>query len=162
MLNPTQMLLWIDLRWFDSLASTATTKCFFHVFHIALCPVFLFCLCSLLFLCCSFTSTFFIICFLLVLSALNLSPYAADLSNFFSVLHCFNLFFFVFPLSPPLLQDGSCNGLQHYAALGRDVIGAKSVNLMPCEVPQDVYSGVAQQVSRFLVCSVLFPSLNLK
>lgn len=44
-------------------------------------------------------------------------------------------------------QDGSCNGLQHYAALGRDVIGATSVNLMPCEEPQDVYSGVAQQVS---------------
>lgn len=49
----------------------------------------------------------------------------------------------------PLLQDGSCNGLQHYAALGRDVIGATSVNLMPCDVPQDVYSGVAQQVSTY-------------
>lgn len=47
-----------------------------------------------------------------------------------------------------VFQDGSCNGLQHYAALGRDVIGATSVNLMPCEVPQDVYSSVAQQVSR--------------
>ncbi|KAM4738485.1 DNA-directed RNA polymerase, mitochondrial [Anableps anableps] len=46
----------------------------------------------------------------------------------------------------PVHQDGSCNGLQHYAALGRDVIGATSVNLMPCKVPQDVYSGVAKQV----------------
>uniref|UniRef100_A0A1A8S093 DNA-directed RNA polymerase n=1 Tax=Nothobranchius rachovii TaxID=451742 RepID=A0A1A8S093_9TELE len=46
----------------------------------------------------------------------------------------------------PVHQDGSCNGLQHYAALGRDIIGATSVNLVPCEVPQDVYSGVAQQV----------------
>ncbi|KAJ0065116.1 hypothetical protein NL108_005600, partial [Boleophthalmus pectinirostris] len=46
----------------------------------------------------------------------------------------------------PVHQDGSCNGLQHYAALGRDVIGATSVNLMPCDLPQDVYSGVAQQV----------------
>uniref|UniRef100_A0A3Q3K9W5 DNA-directed RNA polymerase n=1 Tax=Monopterus albus TaxID=43700 RepID=A0A3Q3K9W5_MONAL len=46
----------------------------------------------------------------------------------------------------PVHQDGSCNGLQHYAALGRDVIGAKSVNLVACDVPQDVYSGVAQQV----------------
>ncbi|XP_044528482.1 DNA-directed RNA polymerase, mitochondrial [Gracilinanus agilis] len=46
----------------------------------------------------------------------------------------------------PVHQDGSCNGLQHYAALGRDVIGATSVNLMPCDVPQDVYSGVAQLV----------------
>ncbi|XP_048108614.1 DNA-directed RNA polymerase, mitochondrial isoform X2 [Alosa alosa] len=49
----------------------------------------------------------------------------------------------------PVHQDGSCNGLQHYAALGRDVIGATSVNLMPCEEPQDVYSGVAQQVEEF-------------
>ncbi|XP_051828395.1 DNA-directed RNA polymerase, mitochondrial [Antechinus flavipes] len=46
----------------------------------------------------------------------------------------------------PIHQDGSCNGLQHYAALGRDVIGATSVNLMPCDVPQDVYSVVAQMV----------------
>lgn len=49
----------------------------------------------------------------------------------------------------PVHQDGSCNGLQHYAALGRDVIGATSVNLMPCDEPQDVYSGVAQQVEAF-------------
>ncbi|XP_040896207.1 DNA-directed RNA polymerase, mitochondrial isoform X2 [Toxotes jaculatrix] len=49
----------------------------------------------------------------------------------------------------PVHQDGSCNGLQHYAALGRDVIGATSVNLMPCDMPQDVYSGVAQQVEEF-------------
>ncbi|XP_074784111.1 DNA-directed RNA polymerase, mitochondrial isoform X2 [Athene noctua] len=49
----------------------------------------------------------------------------------------------------PVHQDGSCNGLQHYAALGRDLIGAVSVNLMPCGVPQDVYSTVAQQVEEF-------------
>ncbi|KAJ7993063.1 hypothetical protein DPEC_G00268550 [Dallia pectoralis] len=51
----------------------------------------------------------------------------------------------------PVHQDGSCNGLQHYAALGRDVIGAISVNLMSCEVPQDVYSVVAQKVEDFRV-----------
>ena len=28
----------------------------------------------------------------------------------------------------PIYQDGSCNGLQHYAALGRDVVGAKQVS----------------------------------
>ncbi|XP_056112408.1 DNA-directed RNA polymerase, mitochondrial [Rhinichthys klamathensis goyatoka] len=54
-----------------------------------------------------------------------------------------------FVSSYPVHQDGSCNGLQHYAALGRDVIGATSVNLVPCELPQDVYSGVAQQVEEF-------------
>lgn len=53
----------------------------------------------------------------------------------------------IFLASLCFTQDGSCNGLQHYAALGRDVIGATSVNLLPCEEPQDVYSGVAQQVS---------------
>ncbi|TRY62307.1 hypothetical protein DNTS_025853 [Danionella cerebrum] len=46
----------------------------------------------------------------------------------------------------PIQQDGSCNGLQHYAALGRDVIGAASVNLKHSELPQDVYIGVAKKV----------------
>ncbi|KAK2086781.1 hypothetical protein P7K49_032688 [Saguinus oedipus] len=45
----------------------------------------------------------------------------------------------------PVHQDGSCNGLQHYAALGRDSVGAASVNLEPSDVPQDVYSDVAVQ-----------------
>jgi DNA-directed RNA polymerase len=48
----------------------------------------------------------------------------------------------------PIHQDGSCNGLQHYAALGRDSAGACSVNLAPSDVPQDVYSGVAQLVEQ--------------
>ncbi|KAJ8923365.1 hypothetical protein NQ315_001923 [Exocentrus adspersus] len=46
----------------------------------------------------------------------------------------------------PVHQDGSCNGLQHYAALGRDAAGAHSVNLTPCDVPQDVYSAVVTLV----------------
>ncbi|NWH39019.1 RPOM protein, partial [Chloropsis hardwickii] len=49
----------------------------------------------------------------------------------------------------PVHQDGSCNGLQHYAALGRDLSGAASVNLVPSGLPQDVYSAVAQQVEEF-------------
>lgn len=47
----------------------------------------------------------------------------------------------------PVHQDGSCNGLQHYAALGRDEAGAFSVNVMPAEKPQDVYSCVSAIVS---------------
>lgn len=43
-------------------------------------------------------------------------------------------------------QDGSCNGLQHYAALGRDTSGAIAVNLVPSERPQDVYSRVVDIV----------------
>ncbi|KAK3583385.1 hypothetical protein CHS0354_040349 [Potamilus streckersoni] len=46
----------------------------------------------------------------------------------------------------PVHQDGTCNGLQHYAALGRDKIGAMSVNLAPLDSPQDVYSDVVQLV----------------
>ncbi|XP_058961584.2 DNA-directed RNA polymerase, mitochondrial [Pocillopora verrucosa] len=46
----------------------------------------------------------------------------------------------------PVHQDGSCNGLQHYAALGHDSYGAKQVNLMPADRPQDVYEEVAKLV----------------
>lgn len=47
----------------------------------------------------------------------------------------------------PVHQDGSCNGLQHYAAMGRDVAGGMSVNLLPCRAPQDVYSCVVTLVN---------------
>ena len=47
----------------------------------------------------------------------------------------------------PVQQDGSCNGLQHYAALGRDTAGAHSVNLAPSDRPMDVYSDVVELVS---------------
>ncbi|CAJ0575231.1 unnamed protein product, partial [Mesorhabditis spiculigera] len=46
----------------------------------------------------------------------------------------------------PIHQDGSCNGLQHYAALGRDKEGAAEVNLLPADIPGDVYSSVAKRV----------------
>ncbi|KAK2196917.1 bifunctional DNA-directed RNA polymerase [Babesia duncani] len=46
----------------------------------------------------------------------------------------------------PIQQDGSCNGLQHYAALGRDLKGGIAVNLMPGDSPQDVYQEVLHQV----------------
>ncbi|XP_061197360.1 DNA-directed RNA polymerase, mitochondrial-like [Saccostrea echinata] len=48
----------------------------------------------------------------------------------------------------PTHQDGSCNGLQHYAALGRDQAGAESVNLSPFSHPQDVYSDVVELVEK--------------
>ncbi|KAG0464516.1 hypothetical protein HPP92_020585 [Vanilla planifolia] len=43
----------------------------------------------------------------------------------------------------PVHQDGSCNGLQHYAALGRDRMGAVAVNLVAGDKPADVYSSIA-------------------
>lgn len=46
----------------------------------------------------------------------------------------------------PVHQDGTCNGLQHYAALGGDEWGAAQVNLVPGERPADVYTAVANLV----------------
>ena len=48
-----------------------------------------------------------------------------------------------FVSSLPVHQDGTCNGLQHYAALGGDSWGARQVNLEPGDRPADVYSAVA-------------------
>lgn len=46
----------------------------------------------------------------------------------------------------PVHQDGTCNGLQHYAALGGDDRGAKQVNLDVTDRPSDVYTYVANMV----------------
>ncbi|KAK4463193.1 hypothetical protein QBC42DRAFT_305002 [Cladorrhinum samala] len=48
----------------------------------------------------------------------------------------------------PVHQDGTCNGLQHYAALGGDTWGAQQVNLIPGDRPADVYSAVADIVKQ--------------
>lgn len=53
-----------------------------------------------------------------------------------------------FMSSLPVHQDGTCNGLQHYAALGGDEWGAKQVNLEPGDKPADVYSAVAELVKQ--------------
>ncbi|XP_067946451.1 DNA-directed RNA polymerase, mitochondrial-like [Watersipora subatra] len=45
----------------------------------------------------------------------------------------------------PVHQDGSCNGLQHYAALGGDTVGASAVNLLPADRPHDTYQDVANR-----------------
>jgi DNA-directed RNA polymerase len=50
----------------------------------------------------------------------------------------------------PISFDGSCNGLQHLSAMLRDEETARWVNLMPGDVPQDVYEMVAKHV-RWLV-----------
>ena len=47
----------------------------------------------------------------------------------------------------PIHQDGTCNGLQHYAALGGDQLGAEAVNLVGGDRPSDVYGNVAQLVA---------------
>jgi DNA-directed RNA polymerase len=42
--------------------------------------------------------------------------------------------------------DGSCNGMQHYAALGRDDRGARQVNLADSDKPGDVYTAILRLV----------------
>lgn len=51
----------------------------------------------------------------------------------------------------PVHQDGTCNGLQHYAALGGDAKGAKQVNLDITDRPSDVYTYVADMVEKTLL-----------
>ncbi|TFK29098.1 mitochondrial RNA polymerase [Coprinopsis marcescibilis] len=46
----------------------------------------------------------------------------------------------------PIHQDGTCNGLQHYAAMGGDKQGAQQVNLAASDRPSDVYTFVGNKV----------------
>ncbi|KAJ3015676.1 DNA-directed RNA polymerase [Thoreauomyces humboldtii] len=55
----------------------------------------------------------------------------------------------------PIHQDGTCNGLQHYAALGGDELGAKQVNLLPGDKPADVYTGVADKVQEIVDADII-------
>ena len=51
----------------------------------------------------------------------------------------------------PIHQDGTCNGLQHYAALGGDSRGAAQVNLAAADKPSDVYTHVSLAVEREVI-----------
>ena len=42
--------------------------------------------------------------------------------------------------------DGSCNGMQHYAAFGRDGNGGRQVNLADSSRPGDVYTAILKLV----------------
>lgn len=46
--------------------------------------------------------------------------------------------------------DGSCNGLQHFAAMLRDEVGGRKVNLTPGDRPEDVYTAVAEVTQTLL------------
>lgn len=48
----------------------------------------------------------------------------------------------------PIVVDCTCNGLQHLAAMISDVIIAKGVNLLSADTIQDIYSTVAQKVTK--------------
>ncbi len=46
----------------------------------------------------------------------------------------------------PIAMDGTCNGMQHLSALGRDPVGGAWTNLVPGEEPQDLYQEVANRL----------------
>lgn len=46
----------------------------------------------------------------------------------------------------PIQMDGSCNGLQNFSAALRDSVGGTAVNLVPSDLPQDIYQRVADVV----------------
>lgn len=50
----------------------------------------------------------------------------------------------------PVHVDGSCSGLQHWGAAMRCSTTAKAVNLLPQDVPSDVYSQVADIVKKHI------------
>ncbi|MBU2685688.1 MAG: hypothetical protein KKF27_20795, partial [Gammaproteobacteria bacterium] len=50
----------------------------------------------------------------------------------------------------PVSFDGTCNGIQHYAAITRDEVCAKAVNVIPSDGPQDIYALVAEDVRKRL------------
>lgn len=51
----------------------------------------------------------------------------------------------------PVQMDGSCNGVQHWAALMRDVYLAQKVNLVQTHRPQDLYQFVADMMTAKMV-----------
>lgn len=53
----------------------------------------------------------------------------------------------------PIGQDGTCNGLQHFAALLRDRDGGEAVNVTPSPLPHDVYDRVHAEVRNRLVAA---------
>ena len=57
---------------------------------------------------------------------------------------------FGFVSSLPVALDGSCNGLQHFSAMLHDEEGGRAVNLLPTEVPEDIYQRVADRVTNNL------------
>lgn len=46
----------------------------------------------------------------------------------------------------PVAMDGSCSGIQHFSAMLRDEVGGSAVNLVPRDLPADVYQLVANRV----------------
>ena len=46
----------------------------------------------------------------------------------------------------PIAMDGTCNGMQHLSAMGRDQVGGRATNLVRGPKPADIYQEVANRV----------------
>lgn len=55
-----------------------------------------------------------------------------------------------FKTGMPIAFDGTCSGIQHYSAMLRDPVGAKAVNLVKADKPNDIYGMVANVVQKYL------------
>lgn len=53
---------------------------------------------------------------------------------------------FAYESSLPVQMDGTCNGLQNFSAMLLDEVGGKAVNLVPSDLPNDIYQTVADVV----------------
>jgi DNA-directed RNA polymerase len=51
-----------------------------------------------------------------------------------------------FHTSLPITIDGSCNGIQHLAAMSLDPVAGAMVNLIPASKPADIYGSVAERL----------------
>lgn len=51
----------------------------------------------------------------------------------------------------PIGMDGSCNGIQHWAAIAKDPVIGKMVNLLPDDKPNDAYGVVANAVTQTML-----------
>ena len=51
----------------------------------------------------------------------------------------------------PVAADGSCNGIQHYAAMMRDENEGGAVNLVPKDEPADIYTYVAEAAAEIVL-----------
>ena len=49
----------------------------------------------------------------------------------------------------PVYQDGTCNGYQHWSAIGRDIVGAEASNVIQSKsVPSDLYTEILRNVEK--------------
>lgn len=65
------------------------------------------------------------------------------------------------PLRLPIHVDGTCNGLQHIAAITRDEELARATCVLPLDDPRDIYSEVAAEVRRRIL-SLPSPAIRRK